>query len=272
MKKTTILLIVLSMAIVSYATKAGAETVPHYLNYQSLLYDDGGNLISDGPAGITFRITDSAGSTLFEEYQTLEVVNGAVSAIVGNGLDRNDAPVGGVPTSVLDPASSRFLEVTVDNFPPQGLYEIVSVPYSYYASEAASVANGGVNGAAIASGALTLDHFSASLLGDIATELAGSSTLATSTDLTNMQTEFRSTTGASAIGVTAGFVYSGANNVQDVLLDLDRAVQRRQAAVDATVVSVGTLQTEIDTIESDLSTHSSATTGVHGVSGSVVGT
>ncbi len=86
----------------------------------------------------------------------------------------------------------------------------------------------------------------------------------------NMQTEFRSTTGASTIGVTGGFVYSGANNVQDVLLDIDRAVQRRQAAVDAAVVSVGTLQGEVDAVESNLSTHSSATTA-HGSDGGVVG-
>ncbi len=220
------------------AVGAWTVTVPHFLNYQSLLYDDGGNLLADGQAGAVFRVKDANGGVLFEERQTVEVVNGAVSVLVGNGLDANNAPSGGVPLQVLEPEGSKYLEVAVDGYPPEVLMEIVSVPYAVYAEKALGAADEAIGSAAIAKGAITVEHLSDSFAGDLATQMSAAGAVATRTDLTNLQTTYRGTGGASGIGVTSGFVYSGGNNLQDVLRDLDRAIQHRQAGVEVVQSSV----------------------------------
>lgn len=216
----------------SMSAGAGATAVPHFLNYQSLLYDDGGNLLADGPANVTFKVKDAGGHVLFEETQTLDVVRGAVSALVGNGLTAAGAPTGGVPLSVMEPGGERYLEVAVEGYPPEGQMEIVSVPYAVYAELALGAADEAIDGAAIAKKAITMEHLSDSFVNDLATQMSAAGAIATRTDLTNMQTTYRGVGGASNIGVTAGFVYSGSNNLQDVLRDLDRAIQHRQGSVE----------------------------------------
>lgn len=252
MKKTLArIVVVIAALLLPILSSATTTTVPHFLNYQSLLYDDGGNLVTDGPADVTFRITDGAGDVQYEERQTLDVIHGAVSALVGNGLDGTGAPMGGIPASVFTPDSSRYLEVTVDGFPPESGLEIVAVPYSIYAEKALSVTDEAITGAMLAKKSISMDHLADGLIDQLAGEMASRGTIATRTDLTNMQTSFRSVTGAGGIGVNGGFVYSGSTNIQGVLQDLDRSLQRRQAEIDA---------------------HASAKSGVHGVAGDVVGT
>lgn len=239
MKKIYFRMLIAIMAlVVPVIATAGTTDVPHFLNYQSLLYDDGGNLLADGPAGVTFKLTDSTGAVLYEEHQTLDVVHGAVSALVGNGLDGAGAPMDGIPASVLSPDSGRYLDVTVDGYPPEGPLEIVSVPYSIYAEKALAVADEAVTGKALAKKSITMDHLADGLVQDLATQMGTAGLIATRTDLTNLQTTFRSTSGASTIGVNAGLVYSGSNNLQAVLQDLDRAIQHRQVGVDAVQTSI----------------------------------
>jgi len=208
------------------------ESVPKFLNYQSLLYDDGGNLLPTGQTGMTFRIVDQDRNVLYEEYQTLDVVYGAVSAVVGNGLDENNAPTGGIPFEILAPTGSKFLEVQTDNYPMEGPYEIVSVPYALYSDKAYNVADGSIKSESLADGIIKMEHFTDGLLDELAAKLGEGSALATDGNITTMQTNLRLPAGAASIGVTRGLGYSGANNVQEVLGDLDRAIQRRQAGIE----------------------------------------
>lgn len=220
------------------AALAQSPSVPHFLNYQSLLYDDGGNLIENGPADITFKISDVLGNVLYEEHQTVDVVNGAVSALVGNGLNASGAPIGGIPFSIFTPDGPRYLDVTVDSFPPESGLEIVSVPYAIYAEKALGAADESITSAALAKKSITMEHFADGLIADLANQMSTGGLIATRTDLTNLQTTYRGTTGASTIGVTSGFVYSGSNNLQGVLQDLDRAVQHRQAGIEAVQTNI----------------------------------
>lgn len=255
MKKYIFFLLAAIATLFSSNAFAESLSVPLFLNYGSLLYDDGGNLIPTGPIGITFKITDDAGNVLFEEYQTPDVVNGAVSAIVGNGLNSYNSPSAGVPISVFTPDGTRYLEVTVDNYPPQGLMEIVSVPYSIYAQKAFSVADESIGTSQIAKNVITRDHLTDALMTELATELSGGSTIATVTDLTTMQTTYKSKTGAESIGITPGFIYSSGVNVQEVLRDLDRAIQMRQVRIDEVGDGVGDVSAEIDAHAISTNTH-----------------
>jgi len=230
MKKVALFIAVIML--ISTALLSAEESVPKFLNYQSLLYDDGGNLLPTGQTGMTFRIVDQDRNVLYEEYQTLDVVYGAVSAVVGNGLDENNAPTGGIPFEILAPTGSKFLEVQTDNYPMEGPYEIVSVPYSIYSDKAYSVADGSIKSESLADGIIKIEHFTDGLLDELAAKLGEGSALATDGDITTMQTNLRLPAGAASIGVTRGLGYSGANNVQEVLGDLDRAIQRRQAGIE----------------------------------------
>lgn len=140
----------------------------------------------------------------------------------------------------------------MEDFPPESGLEIVSVPYSLYAEKALGVSDGGVSGAAIARKSITMDHLADGFVEQFAGEMTGGVAIATVTDLSSLQTTYRSTSGASSIGVSSGFVYSGSNNVQQVLQDIDRAVQHRQASIDteATTRQAAdtTLQTNINTV------------------------
>ena len=232
MKKVLFTILVVCVTILSTLPAIAGETsVPHFLNYQSLLYDDGGNLIPDGQANIIFRIVDANGNVLFDEYQTVNVVDGYVSAIVGNGVDANNAPIGGIPEGVLSPEESRYLEVTVDNYPPEGLMEIVSVPYSIYAEKAFTVADGSIDEKAIKNGSIKMTHLTDDLVEQLASEMETAGMVATPTDITNLQTGYSSSAGATNIGVGSGFTYSSGENVEAVVRDLDQAILDRQTNI-----------------------------------------
>ena len=61
---------------------AGWGGLPKTMSYQGILADDSGVPIDDGDYTLTFRIHDepSAGSILWEESQTVAVVNGIFAA------------------------------------------------------------------------------------------------------------------------------------------------------------------------------------------------
>jgi hypothetical protein len=212
---------------------AVSTDVPHFLNYQSLLYDDGGNLIPDGESNLKFRIIDVSGGVLFEEQQKVNVVNGYVSALVGNGLDVNGAPSGGVPVNIFTPGAQLFLEVSADNYPPEPMLEIVSVPYSIYAEKAMTVADGSIGEAALKQNIITREHLKDDLIAQLADEMDTANLVATTADLTNLQTSYSAPTGSANIGTAGGLNYSTGGNVEVVIHDLDTAIANRQAELTA---------------------------------------
>lgn len=211
-----IFVMVAVVLLICVGTTSWGAPVPELINFQSLLYDDGGNVLQDGEVVIEFRITDIEGNILYQERQTTNVIGGAVSTMIGNGLDENGVPTGGIPLSTFEPGESRYLEVEVDGYPPQGAMEIVSVPYALYAEQAMTVA----------AGSLKIDHFSEQLLQDLGTEISASGGMTTWDDLGQAS-------GASAVGVQTGFTYSGSTNIQGVLQDFDNAVSQQDSRIDA---------------------------------------
>src|SRR3990167_8943025 len=61
------------------STVLAQTTVPQYLNFQSVVMDDSGNLITDPFIDLNFKILDKDGNLVYEEDQKqVQVVKGAV--------------------------------------------------------------------------------------------------------------------------------------------------------------------------------------------------
>ncbi len=231
-----------------------AASVPQVLNFQSMLFDDGGNPIPDGTTPVTFRVTDVAGAVLYEEHQSLDVVRGAVSAMVGNGLDANGAPTGGVPLDALQPDEGRYLEVIADGFTPQASMEIASVPYALYAQKAVGAVDGAITGDAIAAGALRAEHFAKDALKEIGDTLAAGGGVISASGMQSAQ-------GARGMGVESGFAFSGSTTVQGVLADLDRAIGQRATHEAAVATALDQERAERQAADQDIINNSVSSTG-----------
>ena len=83
--------------------------VPHFLNFQSVLFDDNGGLIKDQFIDLEFYVTDPEGNVLYSEKQEkVQVIKGAVNVLVGEGTIINSNPLqatGGMVPEVFDPAT-----------------------------------------------------------------------------------------------------------------------------------------------------------------------
>jgi len=200
-----------------------AEMPRRYFTYQSHLYDDGGGLLPDGPADITLRILDEGYSVLFEEVQSADVIDGAVSLIVGSS-------VGGVPSEIFSPAVPRYLEVQVGDYPPEGPMELLSVPYAVYADQALGLADGVVDSAHLKEGIVKMDHLSEGFIEELSSELSKEEGLVVSREeFDSYQGSLSGSGGASAIGIDAALNYSAGENIRDVIHDIDFAVKKREA-------------------------------------------
>jgi hypothetical protein len=133
--------------------------VPLFINYQGVVMDSAGAAIgTTTPVNrkIIFRIFDDPSSTatasrLWSEVQTVTILNGEFSILLGQGL-----PVSGETSLALDDvfngtSTDRFLEITVDNGdnsitaadqPISPRQQLTSVGYAMKAKFASAVAAG----------------------------------------------------------------------------------------------------------------------------------
>ncbi len=77
--------IILSIVLVAVLAAPGYTRVPQLLNYQGVLTDAGGAVVSDGSYNLTFRIYDVAtgGAALWSETQPVQVTKGVFNAQLG---------------------------------------------------------------------------------------------------------------------------------------------------------------------------------------------
>jgi len=119
--------------------------VPKYVNFQSVLRDDSGNLVEDGFVDLTFKILDQDGDELYAEIQPgVQVVRSAINVMIGEGVTPGSspsAPTGGIPVDTLDPnQGSHFLQIQFGPNLPSDPMELGSVPYAMYAEKALGLA------------------------------------------------------------------------------------------------------------------------------------
>ncbi len=209
--KRCMLLVALILALV-LPSVASATDIPAVVGYHSLVLDEGGNPIPDGDWGVRFRITDVSGNPLYEERQNLPAIGGRLSALIGNGLDANGAPTGGLSPAMLDPSGAKYLEVEIEGMDPLPAVELASVPYASYAQTALGVADASVG----------FEGLSGDVMVRIADELtggAGADAIILREELGSLYSDPSS---ATSIGVsTAGFTSSSSSDLQGALADID---------------------------------------------------
>lgn len=213
------------------AVFAGDISVPQVMSFQSALFDDGGNPVADGDVGATFRITDSAGAILYEEHQTMRAAGGFVGALVGNGIAASGAPAGPIPTAIFDVDGPLYLEVQADGESPMPAMEIASVPFAMRSEVALRVAEGAVESGSIADGGISFEDLSSQAVEEIAKAITGGRDTGGIVFREDMETMYRTPTSAALVGVRPEFIYSGSNNLQDVLADFDRSIKARDERV-----------------------------------------
>lgn len=208
------LLVTGSVLLSGFVLKAeeAPVTIPHRINFQSILTDPAGNPLPDGKYNVSFRLLDLQGVSLYEEWQNLESNGGIVSAMIGS---QNELEL-----SLLSPASIHFLETAVEGSGPPIRMEIVSVPYAYYAEEALKVAPLGVGTKAIQPKSITADLLADDVLKNL--------------------------------GMEGNFIYSRGVSVQGAIKDLDTAIHQRQVNLDRTQNDLNQTKNDLNQTKTDL--------------------
>jgi len=226
-KKITLYLMLLTII----AFPIYAQSIPKYFNYQAVLFDDGGNPLSDGPTILNIKILDESMGIVYEEEQEVEIVSGIASVMIGSGVNPYDSvPTGGVDIEAIKPDGSRYLEVQAEGYPAETLLEIVSVPYSTYADIALNVANRTIDSAKIKEGSIKMEHFTDNLLSEIEDRIIGeddSRIVVMRDEFSNYKNTISNSSGAQNVGVISDFSNSNAKNIQDVLSDFDLSIRKR---------------------------------------------
>lgn len=192
------------------------------LSIQAVLIDGGGNVLYDlQETDINFKIIDGGGNVYYEEVQHVYMVNGAMSTLIGRGIDPNTGqPTGGIPYEALEPDADRLIRFKlVDHTVPQEDMQIVSVPYAYY-SEFADTLMEPLIGDLIATEAITLAHVSPELKNYIDNATDGISKQDLQDHITNDNAH-----DAKDIVVSTPLKYSGGNTVAKALYEFDTVLE-----------------------------------------------
>ena len=132
MHKTLPLLVTLFITFLTFAQ------APEGLNYQGLVRDDSGNILSSQPVGMAFAIKQGAttGTVIYSETWTVNTnIEGVVTVAIGSGMSSDDF-------STIDWSNgSYFLETSIDiaggtNYVLVGSSQLLSVPYALNAKTA----------------------------------------------------------------------------------------------------------------------------------------
>ncbi len=156
----------LGLALALLSGAQAADSPPNRMTIQSYLTDDSGSPVgSSSPVNKTMEFyiydQDSGGEKEFAETQIVTVDNGHFSVVLGEG-----SQIGNINQDLaavfqgID-ASDRYLEIVLPNEGQTLSPRLRLLPAAYaflaaYANEAATVSSGGVDGAAITDGSVTL--------------------------------------------------------------------------------------------------------------------
>ncbi len=130
--KTSILAFVLTLCVLETTAAQSRGTVPALLQFQTHLTDNLGNPVNVSALTAVFRIYDApvGGTTLYTESRSLDVINGLLSANVGE--------VVALPSTVFRTSGARYLGLQLGTDPEMTpRFRFVSVPYAIQARDVA---------------------------------------------------------------------------------------------------------------------------------------
>lgn len=132
--------------------------LPRVMNFQSIVYDQDGNVTTQEFVDVNISIVDETGNIYFtENHIGVPVVNGAINIAYGEES-------GGIPIEALDPATGRkFVDVRVDDTNPFDILPIGAAPYSIWSQRAISVADNSIGAEQIKDGSIELRHLASQL-------------------------------------------------------------------------------------------------------------
>lgn len=270
MKKLISFLIIGVVMVQGLVVNAQTQ-VPHRFHFQSVFYDAGGNPLPSGYYLARFALLDQSYERVYSEEQEVELVNGILSTMVGDGFEEgsnSSVPTGGVLRSFISPSQTYYLQAEIEG--DTRIMEIGSVPYAHFSEEALSVSAGAVDGESIAERSILREHLSEvleeAIFGDIPAERIPAS-VASSGDLQAHINDVSGAHAASSISASGPFANSNASNVEEALKDLDRSVELAGHNLDNLQ---STLETQISTVNADLQSRINERLSVNG--GSLNGT
>jgi hypothetical protein len=202
MKKTTHLVAALLFAIAP--ALLAQSSVPSFISYQGRVAANDGTPVGNGTAvnrTLVFRIWSGLSSTgssnlLYSEKQTVTILNGEFSVLIGTGESVTNSPLGfdetskklsTILTDSLWENSTRYLGVTVYNDGASTGTEIsprqqlVATPYAIRAKIAEGVSNNAITASMIAPATITADRI---MPGNLTASLFANATI-TSTQISN---------------------------------------------------------------------------------------
>jgi len=120
----SILVVFFFMWTMVYGLSIASADIPHLINYQGKLADTTGKPVTDGTYSVTFRIydTESAGTLLWEETQSVSISRGIFSVMLG-----------GVTALNLAFDKPYWLEIKVGTEVMSPRQRMASVGYAYAA-------------------------------------------------------------------------------------------------------------------------------------------
>ncbi|MBF0105236.1 MAG: hypothetical protein HQM16_07905 [Deltaproteobacteria bacterium] len=172
MTTTTIYTLVLFLnLILAGSAMAAIERVPGQMSAPMVLFDEGGNILTDGEYDITISITDAGGGGLFSEEQVVLVKDGVANIVIGDGYAVGSgygAYSGGLTPDVFNSSQEISVEIMVEGqASPQEVTVLGSQPYSFIAQKALSVEDGAVSSTTIKDGSIAEADLSETLKGKI---------------------------------------------------------------------------------------------------------
>jgi hypothetical protein len=178
MKRSLLFPLLLATTLAFQATALAQQTkVPSLINYQGYVTSSAGVPIGAGAAQnrtVTFRFWKSATDTaaasrLFSESQTVTILDGDFSVLIGNGAAVEKELRAVATVAEVFAYKEVFLGITVDDGSPATTdaeisprQQLVSTAFAFRASVAESVDNGAISNAMIDLNAVNTDQLAAS--------------------------------------------------------------------------------------------------------------
>ena len=137
----------LMLSLFFFLTTIVSSQSPDLINYQAVLRDAGGQVLSNTSTSIKVQIREatSSGNVVYNEEHSVTTSNlGMVNFAIGQGSNQS-----GSVASINWGAASYFLEILIDSsgqYVSMGVSQLLSVPYALYAKNSGGSGTQGATG------------------------------------------------------------------------------------------------------------------------------